>query len=166
MHEGSDEGQVIIFLLGQKGQLALPKAVEHDAGIGNEQVVAHQQEPALLRGVFQSFRMQPHPHQLNQGLDVEVHDPAVEGAVLLLGLVKVHHCADCPQKGNRQQKQPRVNAHEQQRQRPDRPVRTGKDYAGNQQRQAGNGFQKHIISPFFSLVGIILRFSRQNKAEY
>ena len=104
MHEGPDEGQLIIFLLGQKGQLAFPEAVEHDARIGNEQVVAHQQEAALFRGVLQTLRVQPHPHQMNQSLNVKVHNGPVEFTVLFLGLVQVHHAANHTQKQKRQQK--------------------------------------------------------------
>ena len=104
MHEGPDEGQLIIFLLSQKGQLAFPEAVEHDARVGNEQVVAHQQEAALFGGVLQTLRMHPNPHQLNQSFNIKVHDGPVEFTVLFLRFVQVHHAADHTQKEKRQQK--------------------------------------------------------------
>ena len=124
MHEGADEGQAVIFLLGQKGQLAFLKAVEHDSRVGNEQVVAHQQKPAAFRGVFQTFRVEPHPNQLDQGFNIHIHDRAVEPVVLLLGLCKVNPGADEPQKEHRQRKADQEKSRKGHRHRPDRPSQT------------------------------------------
>ena len=133
MHELVDDGHGIVFLLGQEGQLAFPESVEQDARVGDEQVVAHQQEPPFLRGIFQPPGMQPHQHQIHQRFNIHIHNGAVDRVVLLLRLVQVHQRADDPQKGKGDQEQHRVNARKQQRQGPQRPSKAGKDHTGNQQ---------------------------------
>ena len=140
VHESADEGQLVIFLFGQERQLTFAEAVEHDARIRHKQVVAHQQKAPIPGGVFQTLCVNPHPHQLNQRLDVDVHHRPVERAVLLLRLFQVYDSAHNAQKDQCQQKQPQKNPRKQYRQRPKCPVHADKQHTGQDKRRPGDGF--------------------------
>ena len=159
VHDLAHDEQLLILLLGDKGQLALWEAVQQHTGVGDEQVVAHQHEPPLGGNLLQARRMDAHPKQADQCVNVHLRDPAVKRAVVLLRLVHVHEGADQTQKTKGCQRKNQKRPDEQRREPPECHPAANTDQNRRNRGHGGNSLQQHGFPPHLNLNPIILRFS-------
>ena len=93
VHHRAHEGHRVVFLFGNKGQLAVGKTFENHAGVNLVEMVAHQQEPALGGRFFQALGVNVKSAQSRHQINIQVRKAAVEGAVVELLLFPVHRRA-------------------------------------------------------------------------
>ena len=141
VHDLAHDEQLLIFLLGDKGQLAFGEAVQQHAGVGDEQMVAHQHEPPLGGNLLQPLRVNAYPKQADQSANVHLRDPAVKGAVVLLGLVHVHEGTDQTQKTKGCQGQYQKRPHKQCRKPPEHHPAASTDQNRRNRGHGGNSLQ-------------------------
>ena len=147
VHDLAHDEQLLILLLGDKGQLALWEAVQQHTGVGDEQVVAHQHEPPLGGNLLQARRMDAHPKQADQCVNVHLRDPAVKRAVVLLRLVHVHEGADQTQKTEGCQRKNQKRPDEQRRKPPECHPAENTDQNRRNRGHGGNSLQQHGFPP-------------------
>ena len=84
---------MLCFLLCHKSDIMLPEAVEQKGRINIIQVIAHQKESAVLRGIFKALCPQLDGQHLKEKIDDFQNRLAEEGILLFVLLFRVDSLA-------------------------------------------------------------------------
>ena len=98
VHQVADDEHMAVLLFGDKSQLGLGEGSQQHHRVQNAQMVAHQQEPALLGKLLRPLDIHLHAQQTPDGGNIGFDDPAVKPAVVLLGHLLIHQGGSRPQK--------------------------------------------------------------------
>ena len=87
MHDLIDDGDLEVFLFGNKGQREFRKAGHGQDRVEDGTVVAHQQKARIPRDQLPAGDLHPHAHQEHAHLDDVGHQPVVKAGAAVGGTV-------------------------------------------------------------------------------